>query len=134
MNESARVFVAIHTPWCQSPLYMYNDRHDQFREFTSRSHAYPVNFLAHEDVALKAYFESRCRYLGRLPQETAFNRIGEALPTIIHGGQVIGTWAWDRRNMTVNSSVIRGYASSDLSKEVRHEARMLSETLRLRWV
>ncbi|MGH9927672.1 MAG: DNA glycosylase AlkZ-like family protein, partial [Pyrinomonadaceae bacterium] len=64
MNESAHHLVALHTPWCQSPLYMYDDRHNRFRNMASQSRSPVLNFLAHEDVALKAYFESRGRYLG----------------------------------------------------------------------
>ena len=41
-----------------------------------------MHFLAHEDVALKAYAETRVRYLGAVPEQEAFNQIGEALPAI----------------------------------------------------
>ena len=134
MNESARRFVAVHAPWCQSPLYMYDDRNDEFQDAVSRPQAPTLNFLAHEDVALKAYFESRVRYLGRLPPRRVFNQIGEVLPTIMYRGQIIGTWAWDASKVAVAYSIIRGYGSPELSKEVRRQAQTLSETLRLRWV
>ena len=134
MSESSRRFVAVHTPWCQSPLYMYHDRHDKFRDETSRSPVSTLNFLAHEDVALKAYFESRVRYLGKLSPRSVFNQIGEALPTIMYRGQVVGTWAWDVSRMTVKCVLIRGYGSLELGKEVRRRSQALSETLRLRWV
>lgn len=134
MNESARRFTAVHAPWCQSSLYMYDDRHDEFQDEASQPQALDLNFLAHEDVALKAYFESRVRYLGRLPPRRAFNQIGEVLPTIMHGGQIIGTWAWDVSKMAVTCSIIRGYGSRELGNEVRRQAKALSGTLRLRWV
>jgi hypothetical protein len=134
MSESARRFVAVHTLWCQSPLYMYDDRHDEFQDMVSHPRVPALNFLAHEDVALKAYFESRGRYLGRLPPRRAFNQIGEVLPTIMHRGQVIGTWAWDVSKMAVTYSIMRGYGSPELSKEARNQANTLSQTLRLRWV
>lgn len=134
MNESARRFTAVHAPWCQSSLYMYDDRYDEFRDEASRPQVLALNFLAHEDVALKAYFESRVRYLGQLSPRRAFNQIGEVLPTIMHGGQIIGTWTWDVSKMAVTCSIIRGYGSLELGKEVRRQAKALSETLRLRWV
>lgn len=134
MNESARRFVAIHAPWCRSPLYMYDDRHDQFQDAVSQPRVPSLNFLAHEDVALKAYFESRGRYLGQLPPRRAFNQIGEVLPTVMHGGQVIGTWAWDASKMAVTYSIMYGYGSPELSKEARRQAKTLTETLHLRWL
>jgi Winged helix DNA-binding domain len=133
MNESARRFVVVHTPWCQSPMYVYDDRYDQFQGMVSRPQASILNFLAHEDVALKAYFESRSRYLGKLPPRYAFNQIGEVLPTIVDGGQVIGTWAWDASEMAVTYSIIRGYGSPVLRKEIRSQAKKLTETLYIRW-
>lgn len=134
MNESPRKFVAIHTPWCQSPLYMYEDRHHQFQNLAAQSQVPTLNFLAHEDVALKAYFESRGRYLGKLAPRRAFNQIGEVLPTIMYCGQIIGTWAWDVNKMAVTYSIMHGYGSHGLSKQARRQANALSETLRLRWV
>jgi winged helix DNA-binding protein len=101
MNGSPRHFVALQTPWCQSPLYMYNDRHDQFRDTWPQPQGPALNFLAHEDVALKAYSESRGRYLGNLSPRCAFNQIGEALPTILYDGQIVGLWAWDASRMAV---------------------------------
>ncbi|WP_344829589.1 DNA glycosylase AlkZ-like family protein [Nonomuraea dietziae] len=70
----------------------------RFAEFTVADDAdcaTGVNLLAHEDVALKAYFETRRRYLGDLPAAAAFNQIGEVLPTILLNGRVVGTWTWD---------------------------------------
>ena len=136
MNESPRRFVSVRASWCQSPLYMYDDRYDEFQNEGPQLQAptLTLNFLAHEDVALKAYFESRVRYLGQLPPRCALNQIGEVLPTIMHCGQVVGTWAWDVRKMTVTHSLIRGYGSPELNKDVRRQAKILSKTLRLRWV
>ncbi|MGH3871831.1 MAG: DNA glycosylase AlkZ-like family protein [Pseudonocardiaceae bacterium] len=134
MNESARRFVAVRAPWCQSPLYMYDDRHDEFQDAASRPQVSTLSFLAHEDVVLKSYFESRGRYLGGLPSGCVFNRIGEALPTIMYCGQIVGRWAWDANKMSVTYSIMNGHNSPELRKEVRRQAKALSETLRLRWV
>lgn len=83
---------------------------------------------------LKAYFESRGRYLGKLPPRRAFNQIGEALPTILYGGQIVGTWAWDRSKLAVTYSIVHGYGLPGLRKDLTRQAKALSETLRLRWV
>src|SRR5262249_10564774 len=101
MNQSARRFVAIQTSWCQSSLYMYDDQYAQFRNTLTQTEANTLNLLAHEDVALKAYFESRGRYLGKLTPRCVFNQIGEALPAIVYNGQVAGTWAWNANNLAV---------------------------------
>ncbi|MBV9140517.1 MAG: winged helix DNA-binding domain-containing protein [Pseudonocardiales bacterium] len=133
MNKSPRRFIALRAPWCQSPLYMYNDLYERFRDTWSRLQEPALNFLAHEDVALKAYFESRGRYLGKLLPRCAFNQIGEVLPTIVYDGQIVGSWAWDASRMAVTYSIIRSYGSAGLRKETRRQANVLSETLRLRW-
>ncbi len=133
MNESRRRFVVIHAPWCKSLLYIYGDQHDQFRDAFSLPRDPVLNFLAHEDVALKAYFESRGRYLGKLHPRCAFNQIGEVLPTIVYDGQVVGTWAWDRNKTAVTYSIIHDYDSPGLRKQAMCRAKTLSETLRLRW-
>ncbi|MGH3921257.1 MAG: DNA glycosylase AlkZ-like family protein, partial [Pseudonocardiaceae bacterium] len=133
MNESPRHFVTVHTPWCQSPLYMYDDRYDQSRDMLSQPRTPVLNFLAHEDVALKAYFESRGRYLGMLPPRRAFNQIGEVLPTIAYDGQIVGTWAWDTKKARVMYTIIPGYDSAQVHKEARRQANTLSKTLRARW-
>ena len=59
-------------------------------------HTTGVQFLAHEDTALKPYSQTRSRHLGGPPQR-AFNQIGEALPTVIIDGMVAGSRSWDTR-------------------------------------
>jgi hypothetical protein len=133
MNESARSFVAIRTSWCESPMYMYRDRLEQFYEDVQEQEGFDVHFLAHEDVALKAYFESRRRYMGVLPACSAFNQIGEVLPTIVSDGQVIGTWAWDTKRAAVAWSPAASYVPAALTPEIRRRVQVLSDGLRLGW-
>jgi Winged helix DNA-binding domain len=75
-----RPLVAVATPWSEDPCLMFADLSGESAnsEVTTR-----VQFLAHEDTALKAYSQTRSRYLGGLPQRRAFNQTGEALPTVI---------------------------------------------------
>jgi hypothetical protein len=115
-------------------MYMYQDRLEEFRGRALEQGPSGLHFLAHEDVALKAYFESRRRYLGELPVRRAFNQIGEVLPTVALDGQVIGTWAWDPRARRALFSIARGYGSPELRRLVRRRAGALSEALRRGWV
>jgi hypothetical protein len=134
MAESVREWVEVRTSWCDSPMYMYRDRLSQFDEAGASARTTGVNFLAHEDVALKAYFESRRRYLGTLPARRAFNQIGEVLPTLLFDGQVVGTWAWDNVDRRVTTSIVRGYGSPTLSRQVAKRRDVLTEVLRAGWV
>ena len=56
---------------------MFADRLEEFR--AAERVKTGVQLLAHEDTALKAYFQTRPRYLAGLPQRRMFNWISEAL-------------------------------------------------------
>ncbi|MFE0020350.1 DNA glycosylase AlkZ-like family protein [Amycolatopsis sp. NPDC059021] len=129
MAESGREWVEVYAPWCDAPMYLYRDRLDAFRAAPAEERTTGVNFLAHEDVALKAYFESRRRYLGALPARRAFNQIGEVLPTIVAGGQVVGTWAWDEAGHKVTTSLARGYSTPELQGALTKQRRQLTTVL-----
>ena len=73
---TGRPLVAVATPWSEDPCLMFADQAE--RERRQRRSPPGVQFLAHEDTALKAYSQTRSRYLGGLPQRRAFNQIGEA--------------------------------------------------------
>jgi hypothetical protein len=133
LADSGRELVELHTPWAEQPLYMYRDRFQEFRDSEPDGRDAGVGFLAHEDVALKAYFQTRRRYLGSLPARRAFNQIGEALPTIMVRGRVIGTWAWNEHARRVEPSLVRGAAPPDVRKQVHIHADRLSETMRRGW-
>jgi hypothetical protein len=134
MNESGRNFVAIYSSWCDSVMYMYQDRFDEFQSVQRTQRSSGVNFLAHEDVALKAYFESRRRYLGELLPRQVFNRIGEALPTVVRDGLVVGTWAWDPVHRVVKVSLEDCFSSAEFRREVVLNAHKLTDALRLGWI
>lgn len=134
MNESSREFVTVHTPWTESALYMFRDRFEEYTAAASDEVATGINFLAHEDVALKAYFESRRRYLGALPPRQAFNQIGEVLPTIVLDGQVVGTWGWDSSRKTVTASLAHGYGSPQLRQAIKRPAVAMTSSLRAGWI
>lgn len=91
-------------PWSASKLYGYagqgatSDRNaatdlvDSDRRYT---------FLGHEDPILKAYFETRARYVGEANYARLYNQIGEARPAVVVNGHIVGVWHWDRAAQTV---------------------------------
>ena len=100
-----RPLAAVATPWSEDPCLMFAD---PAAESADSEVTTGVQFLAHEDTALKAYSQTRSRYLGGLPQRQAFNQIGEALPTVVIDGMVVGSWSWDTRTASVLAELIPG--------------------------
>lgn len=98
-------WVRVDTPWSSSPAYMSVHRREPFLAEEPLSDGV-VALLAHEDVALKAHHETRVRYLDGLAPARVFNRIGEALPTAVLDGRVIGRWEWDPRHRRVSTSLL----------------------------
>jgi hypothetical protein len=92
-----------------------------------------VQFLAHEDIALKAYFQTRGRYLGGLPQRRAFNQIGEVLPCVIVDGLVAGTWSWNTRTAGIDVDLVPGKAPAPIRRQVKARAATLTETFGSAW-
>jgi hypothetical protein len=89
--------------------------------------------LAHEDTALKAYFQTRDRYLGGLPPRRAFNQIGEVLPSVIVNGMLAGTWSWNTSTASVDVDLIAGKDPAAVRRQVKARAAALTETLRSGW-
>ena len=130
LQTTGRDVIEVCTSWTDAPLYMFRDRLDEFLSEDRKGHEIyksTLNFLAHEDVALKAYFESRNRYMEGIPVEAAFNQIGEALPTILLGGRVVGVWNWNRKTMRVEWSAVSNRISPFLRRQVIDRAGVLSE-------
>ena len=127
LRRSQRPLLAVATPWCARPCLMFAD---QAAEAASHEEAVGVQLLAHEDPALKAYHETRGRYLAGLPQSRAFNQIGEALPTVTVDGVVAGTWSWDSRSRDVTVRLLPGRTTPAARRQVRQRAGALAGTLR----
>jgi hypothetical protein len=126
-----RPVIAVVTPWSEDPCLMFGDQAEE--SAASEAITTGVQFLAHEDTALKAYFQTRSRYLGGLPQQRAFNQIGEALPTVIVDGTVTGTWSWNTRTASVDVDLTPGMVSPPIRRQVKVRASVLTETLRTAW-
>ena len=82
---------------------------------------------------LKAYHQTRSRYLAHLPPRRAFNQIGEVLPTVIIDGTVAGTWSWNTRTATISTDLIPGRTTPATRRQVKARAAALTETLRSAW-
>jgi hypothetical protein len=127
LRRSQRPLVTVATPWSAQPCLMFAD---QAAEAVSHEEAAGVQLLAHEDPALKAYHETRDRYLVGLPQRRAFNQIGEALPAITVNGIVTGTWSWDSRSRNIIVGILPGKTTPAVRRQVRERAAVLADTLR----
>ncbi|MGN9846515.1 DNA glycosylase AlkZ-like family protein [Nonomuraea sp. H19] len=130
LERSGVKLVRLFTLWSDSPMYMSAQRFAEFTVADDADCVSGVNLLAHEDVALKAYFETRRRYLGDLAQEAAFNQIGEVLPTIVLDGRVVGTWAWDPTAKRVRHRLIPGMVPVARHPDVRAAAARHTAVLR----
>ncbi|MEH1016657.1 crosslink repair DNA glycosylase YcaQ family protein [Micromonospora sp. CPCC 206060] len=132
LADIPRPLVAITAPWSASTLYMYQDRLEQFHhQAAGGAPLSGLNFLAHEDVAFKAYFDTRRRYLAELDERAAFNQIGEVLPTIVVDGHIVGTWSWDARGRRIACALVRGHTDPSLRAEIRKWATSASAAMRL---
>jgi hypothetical protein len=109
---------------------MFHRNFDHFRDVAGQTPPTGLNLLAHEDVALKAYYETRGRYLGLLPAQRVFNRIGEVLPAILHDGQVVGTWTWDPQRREARCGFARNVTSPAVRRETRVRTHRLTAALR----
>lgn len=120
--------ITLNTVWSAKPCYMFQE---QYADAQSWDHSGPsrVAFLAHEDVALKAYFETRDRYLRGLLQRRVFNQIGEVLPTVVRDGIVVGLWQWDADTRRVRYRQFAGLGTVD-DRLVRSEAARTTQLLR----
>lgn len=127
-------YVTYSAPWSDSALFglaehgATTQRHadtdlsDSDRRYT---------FLGHEDPILKAYFETRGRYIDKANYPRLYNQIGEARPAIVANGHIVGVWQWDRRVKAVTTNVFPRYRA--LQREVgaasRTHTHLLCEAL-----
>jgi hypothetical protein len=132
MDSCGVDWVEVHTPWASSPAFMPAGRYEEALA-AGDGWGGALVLLAHEDVALKAYFESRARYLGGLAPTRVFNPIGEVLPTIVWDGGIIGRWEWDRHRRTVVTSRLLPALPGGVGRDIVRAAGRLTEVLRAGW-
>jgi len=109
MASQAGEWVTMPNPWGKNRLFMPRTQLAAFHNSPLDKASPIVNLLAHEDVALKAYHETRTRYLSDTAPSRAFNQIGEVLPTIIQDGQIVGRWQWDTRSQSARTNVFNEF-------------------------
>lgn len=130
LQASGRPVIPVASPWSEDPCLMFAD---QAGESATSEATTGVQFLAHEDTALKAYFQTRSRYLGGLPPQRAFNQIGEVRPSILIDGHLAGTWSWNTRTASIDVDLIAGKIPATTRRQVKARAAELTETLRSAW-
>jgi hypothetical protein len=122
--------VELSLPWAPSPFFMLRPDYEQFLSAPRHTRRSGVHFLAHEDVALKAYFESRSRYLGSLRPSAVFNQIGEARPSIVRDGRVVGLWWWHHESRRIRYRTLQGRTSQTDRNAAARQATSLQPRLR----
>ncbi|WP_045876476.1 crosslink repair DNA glycosylase YcaQ family protein [Pseudofrankia sp. DC12] len=133
LDDPAVELLEVATPWSPSPAYMPAGRYEQFTAADPDTYSSGLQLLAHEDVALKAYAETRARYLADLAPRNAFNQIGEALPTVLVDGEVHGTWTWNPATRTVVPTLLPGRSSARLNRQTAQAADQHTAALRAGW-
>ncbi|MDQ1248184.1 MAG: hypothetical protein QG597_2556 [Actinomycetota bacterium] len=128
MDAAPYRWVRLATGWAASAAFLPEARYEEHLTVASPGAA-GVCLLAHEDVALKAYFETRSRYLDRVPAGAVFNAIGEVLPTVLLDGRVVGLWQWHQRQGSVQWTAL----SDVLRARIDAAAERLTHLLRPGW-
>lgn len=120
--------VRLRIPWTGGDSYLPSSVYEE--ALASPDERIGVSLLAHEDVALKAYSESRQRYLGNLKQPDIFNQIGEVRPVLLCEGIAIGTWEWDRSRNGIRLDVLDRAALVGHEDDVREAVATMECALR----
>ncbi|MDQ1306932.1 MAG: hypothetical protein QG671_2764 [Actinomycetota bacterium] len=132
MDAAPCRWARLDTEWAASAAFMTEARYEEHHTVPGPMEP-AVALLAHEDVALKAYFETRCRYLGRMPAGAVFNSIGEVLPTVLSDGRVVGRWQWHPRRGVVHWTALSDTLDAALCTRIDTAAEHLTHVLRPGW-
>ena len=123
--------LALQTPWSVSPCFLLEKDYEAFLRWSASDHQpLGLGMLAHEDVALKAYFETRRRYLGTTEPAAIFNQIGEVLPTVLLDGVAVGRWQWVASTGRLNVALFRSANARHLRNQLAPIASELERRLR----
>jgi hypothetical protein len=104
-------------------LYMNSDDVCKFTKYdkvTSRT----IRFLAWEDSSLKAYNDTRSRYVSHANYPILFNQIGEARAAILLDSKVIGVWTWDQKAQAVGVHTFPDTGVAERELAVAESARL----------
>jgi len=72
-----------------------------------------LDVLAYEDPSVKAYFDSRERYLSGCPTEWLFWHAGESQACVLRDGLLAAVWRYERRTKTVAIAFTRKLPEGD---------------------
>jgi hypothetical protein len=87
-------------------------------------------FLGHEDPLLKAYKQTRSRYVSGQNYSHLFNQIGEALPAIVFQGAIVGTWQWVRSEQKISFTPFSSIETRVTMKLVSEHSVRLADQLK----
>ena len=90
----------VHLQNLEQTCYMTIEDREAFEDFRPPEDHW-LCLLAYEDPSLKAYFETRTRYIEPCSYDMLFNQIGEARASIMVDGEVTGIWSWDKEKHRV---------------------------------
>lgn len=127
LRERCRDVIMIRLKHLKEDCFMDQKDLDEFQELEVENEN--VRFLAREDNLLKGYRASRTRFAGTRELSCVYNAGGEALPTILHRGQVIGLWEWNSINGSVTYRTFSNHAGN-IAKSIAAEAQRISALLR----
>ena len=74
-----------------------------------------IDVLAYEDPSVKAYFDSRERYLAGCPTDSLFWHAGESQACVLRDGLLTAVWRYERRTKTVAISFTRKLPQGDVT-------------------
>ena len=101
-------------------LYMLKDDYNKFLQ-TKFDSEY-INLLAWEESVIKAYKETRYRFVNEKSYHKLFNIIGEARCSILYNGEIVGTWEYDKKKHKIITSLFKKsdmYLKSKLKEIVK---------------
>ena len=120
---------AVHARGRSGALFLHEDDLDALRRSVGPAPT-DVQLLSYEDPSVKAYFESRWRYLGDVPARSLFWYAGEALASAWLQGRLAATWRWDRPTGSIRWVPVRRLTRPQ-SALLRERFADLGELLRL---
>lgn len=88
-----------------SSLKFYDTNRDRSLKYSSRS----LQFFGWEETALKAFYQTRNRYISNEYYDLAFNKIGEVRRTVFHDHKLVGTWEVQKDGKPVNFQLFPTY-------------------------
>jgi len=120
VNQLADAIVRVELRDCTQPMLMSRDRVAELADFHPKP-VRDVKFIAHEESLLKAYFETRNRFISTEHYNMLFNQIGEARSCVLVDGRLTATWLWKTRKNAIDVQFFETPAPSE-ARRIAEEA------------